>query len=270
MRLYFPAANGLHPVPEDCQENPRITTVGGGALCGFCGSCLRTGLNLAARLSAGRIRYGLISLETTSSHWSTHKAADFLNFPRCFFFSSSFSSFTWHHAWFMQIIARHPFIVLLLSDPETTRKEGRAVRLIWGWNSTLKLSLNARSVNLVWIYGEFAPLILWVSYGRDLLATWYSNLAEAQVPLIVSDMTHTSTQYLSKHVASTHSFLLLSLSLSSYQPHHHPLLPHHPFSCRWSWIWSTTIKLTVTDRNFCCFFFFFFYQWDPTGRCLWT
>lgn len=86
MRLYFPAANGLHPVPEDCQENPRITTVGGGALCGFCGSCLRTGLNLAARLSAGRIRYGLISLETTSSHWSTHKAADFLNFPPVAFF----------------------------------------------------------------------------------------------------------------------------------------------------------------------------------------
>lgn len=68
MWLYFPAANGLHPVPEHCQEKPSNNNREREAWsCGFCGSCLRTGLDLASCLSAERIRYGLISPKTTSS-----------------------------------------------------------------------------------------------------------------------------------------------------------------------------------------------------------
>lgn len=62
-------------------------------------------------------------------------------------------------------------------------------------------------------------------------------------PLIWSGTTHISTQYLSKHVAFTHSFLLLSLSSSSYQPYlHHRLLSPPQAS-------GTDTKLTVRDRN---------------------
>lgn len=67
MRLHFPAANGLHPAPEPGQGKPSNSN-GERERCGFCGLCTRTGLNLAASLSAEKIRYGLISLETTSSH----------------------------------------------------------------------------------------------------------------------------------------------------------------------------------------------------------
>lgn len=63
------------------KKNPQITTEREGWSCGFCGSCLRTGLDLAACLSAERIRYGLISLKTTSSHRLSTRLQTFFLFP---------------------------------------------------------------------------------------------------------------------------------------------------------------------------------------------
>ena len=74
-------------------------------------------------------------------------------------------------------------------------------------------------------------------------------------PLIVSALRHTSTQYLSKHVASEHFPPLRSLSSSSsYQP--------SPPSLPLSWILERrhkgNIKLTVTDSFFLLFVLFCF------------
>lgn len=80
------------------------------------------------------------------------------------------------------------------------------------------------------------------------------QLGRGSIPLIVSGTTHTSSQYLSKHVAFMHSFLLLSLLSSSCPPHHHRrrLLPLNPFPFCGSSSDQTNegdTKLMVTDRN---------------------
>lgn len=106
----------------------------------------------------------------------------------------------------------------------------------------------------------------------SLIMHWFTisliqQLGRCSSPLIVSGTTHTSTQYLSKHVAFMHSFLLLFLSSTSDKTHHHqhPLSPPAfspslPLPC----IRSTKRQETHGDRQK------HFYHWDPTSWCLWT
>ncbi len=61
------------------------------------------------------------------------------------------------------------------------------------------------------IYGMFASNLV------SLIRRWFTismiqQLGRGSSPLIISGTTYISTQYLSKHVAFTHSFLLFSLS----------------------------------------------------------
>lgn len=227
MRLYFPAANGLHPVPEHCQENPQITTEREAERCGFCGSCLRTGLNLAACLSAERIRYGLISLETTSSsHLHTQCLAFFFfKLSLCFsflFFTLSFFSFTGGLTWLMQTVK----LKLPVSDLETTSKGKRGLGVIncqidaklkVGCNTSIHvLSVLTHSVTLDWNLWDVFSLCS--SNLVSLIRHWFTISAIQQLGrrsgrLIVSGTTHTSTVFVKTFGFYTFFFWFLCVFL---------------------------------------------------------
>lgn len=150
----------------------------------------------------------------------SHTVSDFFFFKLslCFsflFFTLSFFSFTRGITWLMQKVKLN----LPISDLETTSKGKRELgerswlmlnwKLVAAWASMCFLCSLTVSP---WtgIYGMFSPfalLILWVSYGTDLLSMRYSNLADAQVAWLYLAR-HTPAQYLSKHLAFTHSFLV--------------------------------------------------------------
>lgn len=113
------------------------------------------------------------------------------------------------------------------------------------------------------IYGMFALLILWVSYGTDLQATWCSNLAEAQVPRLYL-VWHTPAHNICQNMWPPR--ILFSFFPCLPLPHHDHLLPLHPFLYLGSWIrrMKAAWKLTVTDRKF---FFFFIHEIPQVDVC---
>lgn len=118
------------------------------------------------------------------------------------------------------------------------------------WNFPLFLSTSTVS-SWAGIYGMFALLILWVSYSTDLLATWYSELAAAQVPWL----------YLFWDTPA-HNICQNMWPRSILSPSVPCLLPLHinpPPSLPLSWILEQrhkgNIKLTVTDFFFVLFCF---------------
>lgn len=213
MWLYFPAANGLHPVPEHCQEKSSNNN-------------RERGMEL-----------WLLWVLLKASTWQDvcqQRESDTDSFPQkplpVYGFGLSFSFCLTSK---LLVCTFHVFISFLISSSETTRK-GTESSVLWPvrwrpeWNSTLKLYYPTPCPP----GPEFMGYLL---FWSCLIRHWYTSYVIQQLgwsssPLIVSGMTHTSTQYLSTHGAFMHSFLMLSLvSSSSYQPHHHHLLPHSPF-----------------------------------------
>lgn len=187
----------------------------------------------------------------------SHTVSDFFFFFKlslCFsflFFTLSFFSFTGGLTWLMQTVKLN----LPVSDLETTSKGKRGLGVIScqidaklkvGCSTSIHvLSVLTHSVTLDWN--------LWVVFSLcssnlvSLIRHWFTISAIQQLGrrsgrLIVSGTTHTSThtghlaQYLSKHLAFTHSFVGLPPSMipSSFPTDSRPpilfsfLHPPHP------------------------------------------
>ena len=137
------------------------------------------------------------------------------------------------------------------------------------------LSFNMRRVILVWNLWDVFSLCS--SNLVSLIRCWFTismiqQLGRRSSPLIVSGATHTSTQYLSKHLAFTHSSSpsfpsrhpphITSFSLSTTTTTSTLSIPFFIPGSSWGSL-ETNVTLMVTDRNI-------FYQQDPTAWCLWT
>lgn len=98
----------------------------------------------------------------------------------------------------------------------------------------------------------------------DLLSTWYSNLAEAQVPWLYL-VRHTHQHIIFVKTCGLHaffsSFFPVFLFISTPPP------PSFPPSLSFPWIlWRSEARRrheSHGDRQK------HFYQWDPSVRCLW-
>lgn len=137
-------------------------------------------------------------------------------------------------------------------------------------NSSLKLffsSFNTHGVILDWNLWDVCSSNL-----VSLIRHWFTSYVMQQLgrgssPPIVSGMTHTSTQYLSKHVASKHSFLLLSMSSSSSPPS-----PSSPPSLPLPWILDQKDEGSVkthSDRQKVLLFFIHEIPQVDVCECRW-